>query len=75
MWSQITRLALSQSLLSTHIGESNVSPIPHSMGEGAKVLVLPFDITDHKYHETAVKKVLDEFGRIDVLVSEGLYLS
>jgi len=37
--------------------------------DDAKVMVLPFDITDDSYHETAVKSVLDTFGRIDVLVS------
>ncbi|KAL6030258.1 hypothetical protein STEG23_027073 [Scotinomys teguina] len=35
------------------------------------ILVLPLDLADRSSHDTAVKAVLQEFGRIDVLVNNG----
>ncbi|XP_020034531.1 dehydrogenase/reductase SDR family member 7-like [Castor canadensis] len=35
------------------------------------ILVLPLDLTDRDSHEEATKAVLQEFGRIDILVNNG----
>ncbi|ODM94857.1 Dehydrogenase/reductase SDR family member 7 [Orchesella cincta] len=35
----------------------------------ADILVLPLDMTDYSSHQSAFKKVLDHFGRLDILVS------
>ncbi|XP_045422221.1 dehydrogenase/reductase SDR family member 7 [Lemur catta] len=35
------------------------------------ILVLPLDLTDRSSHEAATKTVLQEFGRIDILVNNG----
>ncbi|XP_004624873.1 dehydrogenase/reductase SDR family member 7-like [Octodon degus] len=35
------------------------------------VLILPLDLTDRSSHEVATKAVLQEFGRIDILVNNG----
>ncbi|XP_010604207.1 dehydrogenase/reductase SDR family member 7 [Fukomys damarensis] len=35
------------------------------------ILVLPLDLTDRSSHEVATKAVLQEFGRIDILVNNG----
>ncbi|XP_006144881.2 dehydrogenase/reductase SDR family member 7 [Tupaia chinensis] len=39
--------------------------------KGKDVLVLPLDLMDRSSHEAATKAVLQEFGRIDVLVNNG----
>ncbi|XP_058511444.1 dehydrogenase/reductase SDR family member 7 [Ochotona princeps] len=39
--------------------------------KGKDILVLPFDLTDRSTHEAATKAVLQEFGRIDILVNNG----
>ncbi|XP_008047947.1 dehydrogenase/reductase SDR family member 7 isoform X1 [Carlito syrichta] len=39
--------------------------------KGKDILVLPLDLTDTSSHEVATKAVLQEFGRIDVLVNNG----
>ncbi|XP_034289417.1 dehydrogenase/reductase SDR family member 7 [Pantherophis guttatus] len=35
------------------------------------ILILPLDLTDRGFHESATKTVLQHFGRIDVLVNNG----
>ncbi|KAM6171876.1 dehydrogenase/reductase SDR family member 7-like [Erethizon dorsatum] len=35
------------------------------------VLILPLDLTDRSSHEVATKAVLQEFGRIDILINNG----
>ncbi|XP_057587496.1 dehydrogenase/reductase SDR family member 7 [Hippopotamus amphibius kiboko] len=35
------------------------------------ILILPLDLTDRSSHETATKAVLQEFGKIDILVNNG----
>ncbi|KAG5206766.1 hypothetical protein R6Z07F_008636 [Ovis aries] len=35
------------------------------------ILILPLDLTNRSSHETATKAVLQEFGRIDILVNNG----
>ncbi|XP_007947267.1 dehydrogenase/reductase SDR family member 7 [Orycteropus afer afer] len=39
--------------------------------KGKDILVLPFDLTDTSSHEVATKAVLQEFGKIDILVNNG----
>ncbi|KAM5274282.1 dehydrogenase/reductase SDR family member 7 [Ctenodactylus gundi] len=39
--------------------------------KGKDILVLPLDLTDRSSHEAATKAVLQEFGRIDILVNNG----
>ncbi|XP_004698683.2 dehydrogenase/reductase SDR family member 7 [Echinops telfairi] len=39
--------------------------------KGKDVLVLPLDLTDINSHEAATKAVLQEFGKIDILVNNG----
>ncbi|KAM5340814.1 dehydrogenase/reductase SDR family member 7 isoform 2-T2 [Glossophaga mutica] len=39
--------------------------------KGKDVLVLPLDLTDVSSHEAATKTVLQEFGKIDILVNNG----
>ncbi|XP_070606746.1 dehydrogenase/reductase SDR family member 7 [Erythrolamprus reginae] len=35
------------------------------------ILILPLDLTDRGFHESATKTVLQHFGRIDILVNNG----
>ncbi|XP_004624983.1 dehydrogenase/reductase SDR family member 7-like [Octodon degus] len=35
------------------------------------ILILPLDLTDRSSHEVATKVVLQEFGRIDILINNG----
>ncbi|XP_058018929.1 dehydrogenase/reductase SDR family member 7 [Ahaetulla prasina] len=35
------------------------------------ILILPLDLTDRGFHESATKTVLQHFGRVDVLVNNG----
>ncbi|XP_036988319.2 dehydrogenase/reductase SDR family member 7 [Artibeus jamaicensis] len=39
--------------------------------KGKDILVLPLDLTDVSSHEAATKTVLQEFGKIDILVNNG----
>ncbi|KAM5241620.1 dehydrogenase/reductase SDR family member 7 isoform 2-T2 [Hipposideros larvatus] len=39
--------------------------------KGKDILVLPLDLTDISSHEAATKVVLQEFGKIDILVNNG----
>ncbi|XP_016053698.1 PREDICTED: dehydrogenase/reductase SDR family member 7 isoform X2 [Miniopterus natalensis] len=39
--------------------------------KGKDILVLPLDLTDISSHEVATKAVLQEFGKIDILVNNG----
>ncbi|KAI5946364.1 dehydrogenase/reductase SDR family member 7 [Manis javanica] len=39
--------------------------------KGKDILVLPLDLTDRSSHEVATKTVLQEFGKIDILVNNG----
>nr|KAF6391762.1 dehydrogenase/reductase 7 [Pipistrellus kuhlii] len=39
--------------------------------KGKDILVLPFDLADISSHEVATKAVLQEFGKIDILVNNG----
>ncbi|XP_003794470.1 dehydrogenase/reductase SDR family member 7 [Otolemur garnettii] len=39
--------------------------------KGKDILVLPLDLTDRSSHEVATKAVLQEFGKIDILVNNG----
>lgn len=39
--------------------------------KGKDILVLPLDLTDISSHEAATKTVLQEFGKIDILVNNG----
>ncbi|XP_024423843.2 dehydrogenase/reductase SDR family member 7 [Desmodus rotundus] len=39
--------------------------------KGKDILVLPLDLTDISSHEVATKTVLQEFGKIDILVNNG----
>uniref|UniRef100_A0A0P6K8I4 Dehydrogenase/reductase SDR family member 7 n=1 Tax=Heterocephalus glaber TaxID=10181 RepID=A0A0P6K8I4_HETGA len=39
--------------------------------KGKDILVLPLDLTDRSSHEVATKTILQEFGRIDILVNNG----
>ncbi|XP_019500150.1 PREDICTED: dehydrogenase/reductase SDR family member 7 isoform X2 [Hipposideros armiger] len=39
--------------------------------KGKDILVLPLDLTDISSHEAATKAVLQEFGKIDILVNNG----
>lgn len=37
----------------------------------ARVLVLPFDLTDLSVHEAKTRDVINQFGRIDILINNG----
>uniref|UniRef100_A0A8C9QDP1 Dehydrogenase/reductase SDR family member 7 n=1 Tax=Spermophilus dauricus TaxID=99837 RepID=A0A8C9QDP1_SPEDA len=39
--------------------------------KGKDILILPLDLTDRSSHEGATKAVLQEFGKIDILVNNG----
>lgn len=41
--------------------------------EGRRAILLPGDVTDHRYCETAVEKTVAEFGRLDVLVNNAAF--
>ncbi|MHB8465208.1 MAG: SDR family NAD(P)-dependent oxidoreductase [Acidimicrobiales bacterium] len=67
---------------SATLRESDLSPLPGSLAgtaelverEGAKVIVVPGDLLDPGSLEAAVATVLDQWGRIDVVVHNGRYI-
>ena len=47
----------------------NIERVTQAIGESADLLVLKLDVTNPAEAESAVKSVIDRFGRIDVLVN------
>src|SRR6185503_6986928 len=47
----------------------NIERVTQAIGESADLLVLKLDVTNPADAESAVKSVIDRFGRIDVLVN------
>ncbi len=45
----------------------------HVKKEGQKCLLIPGDVKDSKFCEKAIKKTVDEFGRLDILVNNAAY--
>ncbi len=43
------------------------------MNEGRELLLLPGDVTDYTFCEQAVKRVIERFGRLDILVNNAAY--
>ena len=47
----------------------NTDKVAKALGESANLLVVKLDVTNPADAESAVKAVIDKFGRIDVLVN------
>jgi NAD(P)-dependent dehydrogenase (short-subunit alcohol dehydrogenase family) len=45
----------------------------HVENEGRKCLLIPGDVKDSKFCEEAIRKTVDEFGKLDVLVNNAAY--
>jgi NAD(P)-dependent dehydrogenase (short-subunit alcohol dehydrogenase family) len=67
---------------SSTLKRSDTSPLPGSLdgtaelirAGGRRALAVPGDLLDHASLVAAVQRVLDEWGRIDVLVNNGRYV-
>jgi NAD(P)-dependent dehydrogenase (short-subunit alcohol dehydrogenase family) len=67
---------------SATIRESDMSALPGSLSEvaaliedaGAKALMVPADLLDRSSLEAAANTVLDDWGRVDVVVHNGRYI-
>ena len=52
----------------------NTDKVAQAVGESANLLVVKLDVTNPADAESAVKAVIDRFGRIDVLVNNAASL-
>jgi NAD(P)-dependent dehydrogenase (short-subunit alcohol dehydrogenase family) len=67
---------------SSSIKRSDTSPLPGSLSgtaalieaEGQRALAVPADLLDAQSLESAVKRVISEWGQIDLLVNNGRYI-
>lgn len=67
---------------SSTLRKSDTTPLPGSLAstaelvraEGVRALTVPADLTDRSSVVTAAKRVIDEWGPVDVLVNNGRYI-
>ncbi|XP_037688524.1 dehydrogenase/reductase SDR family member 7 [Choloepus didactylus] len=71
---QLSKLGVSLVLSARRVGELERVKrrcLENGNLKGKDILVLPLDLTDRNSHEVATKAVLQEFGKIDILVNNG----